>query len=154
MRMFRTTPRLATITVALAMSTSAFAAGTVGSKDAPDLKVARAMIKAKNFKGAIVELMPYLATHEHADVYNLLGFSLRKTGDYKQAATYYAKALDYDPVHKGALEYQGQMFVELGEMDKAKANLAKLVSICPKGCEERQDLEKAIAKAAKPVKTN
>ena len=144
---------LAALGAALIMSTSAFAAGTVGSKDAPDLKVARAMIKAKNFKGAIVELTPFLTSHEHADVYNLMGFSLRKTGDYKQAATYYSKALDYDPVHKGALEYQGQMFVELGEMDKAKANLAKLVSICPKGCEEREDLEKAIAKAAKTSKT-
>ena len=36
----------------------------------------------------------------HADVHNLLGFSLRKTGDY-------AKALDFDADHKGAHEYLG-----------------------------------------------
>ncbi len=63
----------------------------------------------------------------------------------KQAATFYAKALDFDPNHKGALEYQGELFVELGQIDKAKANLARLVRLCPQGCEEREDLEKAIA---------
>jgi hypothetical protein len=30
-----------------------------------------------------------LVTNQHADVYNLMGFSLRKTGDYKQAYTFY-----------------------------------------------------------------
>ncbi|NJL16993.1 MAG: hypothetical protein HC938_07165 [Nitrospira sp.] len=40
-------------------------------------------------------------------------------------ATFYAKALDFDPNHKGALEYQGELFVELGQVDKAKRN-AKL----------------------------
>jgi len=107
-------------------------------------------VKAKDFKGAIEELTPMLQTHQHADVYNLLGFSYRKSGDYKQAATFYAKALDFDSDHLGALEYQGEMFVELGQIDRAKANLAKLVKLCPYGCEEREDLEKAIAGAAKP----
>ena len=45
-----------------------------------------------------------LVTNQHADVYNLMG-SLRKTGDYKQAYTFYRKALEFDPEHKGALEY-------------------------------------------------
>jgi tetratricopeptide (TPR) repeat protein len=120
------------------------AVDNVISKDAPDLTSPRAKIKAKDFAGAITELTPLLATHQHADIYNLLGFSYRKSGDMKWAATYYAKALDFDPDHKGALEYQGEMFVELGQIDKAKANLAKLVALCPSGCEEREDLEKAI----------
>ena len=63
-------------------------------------------------------------------------------------------ALDFNPDHKGALEYQGEMYVELGQLDKAKANLAKLVKLCPDGCEEREDLEKAIAGAAAKTKTN
>ena len=32
-------------------------------------------------------------------------------------------------------------------MDKARANLAKLENLCPQGCEEREDLAKAIAAA-------
>lgn len=136
-------------------ATNALALDTVVSKDAPDLTAPRAKIKAMDFKGAIADLTPLLATHQHADIYNLMGFSLRKSGDVKQAATFYAKALDYDANHKGALEYQGEMFVELGQIDKAKANLAKLVTLCPSGCEEREDLEKAIAGAGQPAaKTN
>jgi tetratricopeptide (TPR) repeat protein len=137
------------------LATFASAAGavdTIISKDAPDLKAVRAKIKAKNYKGAIEDLNKIADTTEHADVYNLLGFSFRKSGDMKNGATFYAKALDFDPNHKGALEYQGEMYVQLGQLDNAKANLAKLVTLCPKGCEEREDLEKAIAKAARAKK--
>ena len=136
----------------IAWLTPARAVDTVISKDAPDLTSVRAKIKAKDFAGAIAELTPMLATVQHADVYNLMGFSQRKSGDFKQAATFYAKALDFNGEHKGALEYQGEMFVELGQIDKAKANLAKLATLCPQGCEEREDLEKAIA-AAPATKT-
>ena len=131
---------------------SAQAVDNLISPDAPDLTAQRAMIKARDFKGAIAALTPLLQTHQHPDIYNLMGFSLRKSGDVKQAATFYAKALDFDPDHKGALEYQGEMFVEQGQLDKARANLVKLVKLCPTGCEEREDLEKAIAavSAAKP----
>jgi len=135
-----------------ALPASAFAVDNVTSKDAPDLTSVRAKIKAKDFKGALAELTPMLVTYQHADVYNLMGFSLRKTGDQKQAYTFYQKALDFDPDHKGALEYEGELFVEMGQIDKAKANLAHLVKLCPTGCEEREDLEKAIASA--PPKTN
>lgn len=138
----------------LLLAAPAFAVDNVISSDAPDLTSVRAKVKAKDFKGAIAELTPLLQTHQHADVYNLLGFSLRKSGDFKQAATFYAKALDFDPNHKGALEYQGEMFVELGQIDKAKANLARLVTLCPTGCEEREDLEKAIATGAAGQKSN
>lgn len=133
------------------------AAGAVDneiSKDAPDLTSVRALIKAKDFAAALAQLKPMLDTHQHADVYNLTGFSLRKSGDMKQAATFYAKALDFDPAHKGALEYQGEMFVELGQIDKAKGNLAKLAKLCPSGCEEHEDLEKAIATASTGSKPN
>ena len=129
------------------LTVPAVAVDTVISKNAPELASVRAKIKAKDYAGAIAELTPMLSTHQHADVYNLMGFSQRKSGDYKQAATFCAKALEFDPQHAGALEYQGEMFVELGQIDKAKANLAKLVSLCPTGCEERGDLELAIATA-------
>ena len=136
------------------LATGAFAVDTVVSKDAPDLTSVRAKVKARDFNAAIAELTPLLSTHQHADVYNLLGFSWRKSGDYKQAATFYAKALDFDANHKGALEYQGEMYVELGQIDKAKANLARLVTLCPAGCEEREDLEKAIDAAPSKAKVN
>ena len=82
-------------------------------------------------------------------MFNLLGFSYRKSGDLKQAATFYGKALDFDPTFKPAIEYQGELYLEMKDLEKAKANLAKLASLCPSGCEEKADLEKAIA-AYKP----
>lgn len=141
---------IAATTLAGLFAATALAVDTTVSKNAPDLTSVRAKIKAKDFKAAIDELTPMLDKVEHADVYNLLGFSYRKSGNLKTAATFYAKALDFDANHLGALEYQGEMFVELGQLDKAKANLARLVSLCPTGCEEREDLEKAIAAAGAP----
>ena len=155
----KNTRRLAGLLISAALVTNilpAFAVDTPTSRDAPDLTAIRVKIKAKDFKSAAADLYAIVDSGvQHADVYNLLGFSLRKSGDRKTGATFYAKALDFDPNHKGALEYQGELFVELGQMDKAKANLAKLVTLCPQGCEEREDLEKAIAAAgAAPAKTN
>jgi len=128
-------------------TTAAFAVDNVISTTAPDLTSVRAKIKAKDFKSAIAELTPMLETHQHADVYNLMGFSLRKTGDYKQAYTFYRKALDFDPAHLGALEYLGELYVETGQVEKAKENVVILKRLCPFGCEELADLEQAIAAA-------
>ena len=136
-------------------ATGALAVDNVTSHDAPDLTSARAKIKAKDYKAAIAELTPMLETNQHADVYNLMGFSLRKTGDYKQAYTFYRKALDFNPEHKGALEYLGELYVETGQLDKAKENVVLLKKLCPSGCEELADLEKAIATApTTTAKTN
>ena len=132
-------------------ATSALAVDNVTSKDAPDLTSVRAKIKAKDFKAALAELTPMLATNQHADVYNLMGFSLRKTGDYKQAYTFYRKALEFDPEHKGALEYLGELYVETGQVDKARENVVLLKKLCPGGCEELADLEHVIAGASAKV---
>jgi len=140
------------IALACVFATSAFAVDNVTSKDAPDLTSVRAKIKAKDYKGALAELTPMLEKVQHADVYNLMGFSLRKTGDQKQAFTFYRKALDFDPQHKGALEYLGELYVETGQIEKAKANAEQLKKLCPAGCEELADLEEAITHAA--PKTN
>ncbi len=124
------------------------AADTVMSKDAPDLTAVRAKIKAKDFFGATADLTKLSETVQHADVYSLLGFSLRKSKDYKSAYTFYQKALEFDPKHLGAHEYLGELYVETGQPAKAKDMLAKLVVLCPMGCEEREDLDAAIRQAA------
>jgi Flp pilus assembly protein TadD len=133
-------------------SPPALAVDTVTSKDAPDLTSVRAKIKAKDYQAALVELRTVADTHQHADVYSLMGFSLRKTGDYPTALTFYKKALEFDVDHKGAREYLGELYVETGDLLKARDQLAVLEKLCPQGCEEREDLEQAIA-AAVP-KTN
>ena len=131
--------------VAMMLSGSAFAVDNIDTVDSPDLAPARAKIDAKDYSGAIQVLMPMIGTTKTPDVFNLLGFSYRKSGDLANAATYYGKALDFDPNFKPTLEYQGEMYLQQGDLEHAKANLAKLTTICPDGCDEREDLEKAIS---------
>lgn len=131
------------------MTSSARAVDNMSSTDAPDLTSVRAKIKAKDYAAALTELRDLAEDVQQADVYNLLGFTLRKTGDFKTSLTYYTKALELQPDHKAAREYLGELYVETGNMDKAKEQLAILTKLCPGGCEEREDLQKAIgAKAA------
>ena len=123
---------------------AAQAADSPPSTQAPDLTKVRALIKAKDYRAAIVQLNGLVST-QNADVYNLMGFAQRKSGDQANGMAYYQRALAIDPKHKGALEYQGQLFVELGQMDKARENQAALRRLCPSGCEELTDLNEAIA---------
>jgi tetratricopeptide (TPR) repeat protein len=143
---------MSTIAIALFCSPLAFAVDNMTSTDAPDLTAVRAKIKAKDYQAALAELKALADTHMHADVYSLMGFSLRKMGDYPSALTFYKKALDFDANHKGAREYLGELYVETGDLPKAREQLAVLEKLCPQGCEERDDLENAIASPA--PKTN
>jgi Flp pilus assembly protein TadD len=136
---------LSSLALVLAATAPTLAVDTTTPKDALDLAGARAKVKAEDWDGAIAELRALADRYQHADVYNLLGFAHRKRRDFAAAATWYAKALDFDPDHKGALEYQGELHLETGELAKAKANLARLERLCPTGCEEREDLSRAIA---------
>jgi Flp pilus assembly protein TadD len=142
--------------LALLVPTSpVLAVDTPASRDAPDLTGVRAKIKSKDWAAAIRDLNGMLAAGvEHADVYNLLGFSLRKSGDYAQAYTYYRKALDFEPNHKGALEYLGELYVERGELGKARQHVRLLRRLCPDGCEELDDLTQAIAQSEGAPKPN
>ncbi len=120
---------------------------TLPSTGIPDLTSARAKIKAKDWTAAIRELQDLIDKHQNADVYNLLAFSLRNAGDYEKARSYYGKALDHNPNHRSALEYSGELYLKTGEHDKARANLQKLEALCPKGCEELEDLREAFQEA-------
>ena len=127
------------------LSAPAYAVDNMSSTDAPDLTSVRAKIKAKDYPAALAELRDLAEDVQQADVYNLLGYTLRKTGDVKTSLTYYTKALELQPDHKAAREYLGELYVETGNMEKAKEQLAVLANLCPGGCEEREDLQKAIS---------
>ena len=114
---------------------------------ATELASIRKMIDDKNFAAALSALK--IADQEfanNAEINNLLWFSSRKLKQYKPAGVYYAKALKINPKHLGALEYQGELFVETKKIADAKKNLAKLKSLCGVTCEEYLDLKKVIGK--------
>ena len=138
--------------LAAALSQPSLAVDTETNAADVDLTSVRRKVKAKDWQAAIEELKPIIARVDNADAYNLYAFSLRKSGDTKQAFTYYGKALDFDPNHKGAREYLGELYVITGDMPKAREQLAILEKLCPSGCEELDDLREAIA--AGPGKVN
>lgn len=105
---------------------------------------ARAAIDAGQYAKAMRILAPVAkAEPKNADAWNLLGFSARHLKNYNEAARYYSIALKVNPKHTGALEYQGEMFVETGQYDQARQNLKMLQSICG-SCEEAVDLQAAL----------
>ena len=110
-----------------------------------DLPEAQAFIEAEKFEEALPLLMSIAETEPgNADVFNLLGYARRNLGDLERSGLDYARALRIDPDHLGALEYQGELFLLLDEVDKAKANLVRLKTVCPAECEEVEELAEAI----------
>ena len=111
----------------------------------PTLATARADIDARNWTQAIADLRKFIAANSRsADAYNLLGYAYRNAGNYDRAGQAYAKALQLNPNHTGALEYQGILFIKLGQTDKAQANLDKIRTIEGTGSEAYKDLAKAL----------
>ncbi len=68
-------------------------------------------------------------------ILNYLGFTTRKLGDPEAALTFYAKALEARPDYAEARSYLGEAYVELGRLDEAKSELARIEAICGTACE-------------------
>ena len=122
----------------------AYAVDNMETPGMVDLTSVREKISVKDYASALVELRGLAEDNQQPDVYNLLGFTLRKTGDFDTSLTYYEKALDLQPDYKAAREYLGELYVDTGKMDKAQEQLASLTQLCPGGCEELDDLQQYI----------
>jgi len=103
-------------------------------------------VKARDFPAAIRLLLDVVSKEPgNADALSYLGYSYRETGDVKSAMSYYQRALAVDPNHKGANEYLGELYVRLGDLPKAEAQLAKLDRLCRFGCPEYEELKRKVA---------
>lgn len=132
------------------LSPPGFAAGSYDPPPNADERLKKAIkhIDREQFDRAISELRKAADLRpKSADIQNYLGFAYRKSGKLEASGNHYAKALELDPDHKGALEYQGELFLMTGAPEKARANLARLEDLCPSGCSELTDLKAAIAAA-------
>jgi len=110
------------------------------------LKEARELIENEQYETAFDILIVEITKNPNdADAHNLAGFAARNSGNLGDAATHYAIALQLDPEHKGALEYQGELYLLLKRPKKAKINLERLHQICGIDCEEYQDLLEALS---------
>lgn len=103
------------------------------------------LINEARYDDAIASLLAARAAiGPHPDVLNYLGFAHRKLGRMDEARSWYAQALAIDPDHLGANEYLGELYVEIGEVEAARRQLAKLDRLCAFGCAEREDLARLI----------
>lgn len=83
----------------------------------------------------------------HPDVLTYIGFANRKKNEKAAALAYYTAALEIAPDHLSANEYLGEYYVELGDLERAQAQLDKLNALCPFGCAQSDELERWIADA-------
>ena len=138
--------------VALAVAGPAFAAGSdTGSSTAPATPSAYEQAKAAADAGQYPLVLKILATvvkaePRNADALNMMGYANRKMKRFNEAARYYNAALKADPQHLGALEYQGELFVETGDYNRARDNLNRLGALCGT-CEQYNDLHMALMSA-------
>lgn len=116
-------------------------------ESASDLyKKATKQLKDEDYKSALKTLKKYTKSKKKdSDGWTLLAFTNRKLKNFSEAESLYIKALNLDPNNKVAIEYQGELFVELGRMEEANTNLAKLKTLCPNSCEELKMLEAYIS---------
>jgi len=141
--------RLALSSIVCGLAAAAGAAGGGGDDPVPstaEVQKAVTAIEAGRYAAAITTLRAHVARSPNdADAFNWLGFAYRKSGQLDPAFTAYRRALSIDPRHRGAHEYLGEAYLMAGQPDKAEELLQKLAALCPDGCEQRSDLQKAIA---------
>jgi tetratricopeptide (TPR) repeat protein len=121
-------------------------ANSSGSSDRPSPYAAfQKLIDDGFFQQAINNMETALKEEpDDADLLNLIAFSHRNLKRYEIALEYYQKALKIEPDHLGANEYLGELYLQMGQLDKAVERLKILDDECFFGCEEFDDLEQAI----------
>lgn len=108
-------------------------------------EIAFAKIKKGKYISAIEDLKKALKTNEkNADLWSLYGFAARKAGSYDLAEKAYERALSLDPKHLAALEYSGELYLEMSKPELVQERLERLNKLCPQGCRELSLLKKAI----------
>ena len=110
-----------------------------------DMRKAVAMINKENFSKALMLLEREISKDpKNADAWNLTGYASRKMGDFIASERAYDRALSINPKHKGALEYKGELYLTLNNLQGAEDMFDRLNQVCPFGCKEKKQLAAAI----------
>ena len=106
-------------------------------------------INKKDYQAALESLKESANSFgPHPDILTYQGFANRKLGNYDLALSYYQQALSVDKEHRGANEYLGEYYVEIGDLESANKQLGTLDAICSFGCEQAEELRRWIAAAS------
>jgi hypothetical protein len=96
-----------------------------------------------DYEGAIRQLRA-LGHDDYANVANLIGYSYRKLGDYKQSQVWYERALKSDPNHVLTWQYYGLWQIEQGNREQAQYHLSKIAELAGTDSEEYRSLAAAL----------
>ena len=112
----------------------------------PDFAAGMQALFAQNWDGAIAVLnSAALRDPRNADIQNYIGYAYRRLRQLGPAVEHYRQALMLNPRHRSAHEHLGEASLVLGDPTTAEQHLAYLKDNCPAGCEEYDDLKRAIA---------
>ncbi len=90
--------------------------------------------------------MKALGYDDHPDIASAIGYANAQLGRFAEARKWYDRALAADPVHLASLNYSGALHAAQGELDQARADLARIKTVCGNNtCPEYQLLERLIA---------
>jgi tetratricopeptide (TPR) repeat protein len=112
----------------------------------PEFAAGKKALVAEDWDGAIAVLKSAaLRDPRNADIRNYIGYAYRRLGQMGPAIEHYQQALILNPRHRSAHEHLGEVHLMLGDPATAEQHLAHLEDICLIGCEEYDDLKRAIA---------
>ena len=141
------------VILTLALIPPAMAAGTSSTSRPPDRPRAQPSdydlgvkaVQAGDYQRALGPLQKVVqADSRNADAWNYIEFSQRNLQHFDESLAPYQKALAINPDHRGANEYLGELYLKTGDLEKARERLSQLQNLCPGGCEEYDDLKKAV----------
>jgi tetratricopeptide (TPR) repeat protein len=112
----------------------------------PEFAAGKKALVAEDWDGAIAVLnSAALRDPRNADIQNYIGYAYRRLRQMGPAIGHYQQALMLNARHRSAHEHLGEANLVLGDPVAAEQHLAHLEDICLIGCEEYDDLKRAIA---------
>lgn len=94
--------------------------------------------------GEAIAVLSLAADKSDPRILNYLGYSHRKQGRVLVGLGYYQEALLADPDYTLVREYLGEAYLQLGDVDAARGQLAEIEKRCGTGCAEHAELARQI----------
>lgn len=101
------------------------------------------LAKSGRYQQAL-NLLDTLKQPNTKEAWNYRGYATRKLGRTDEGIGYYQKSIALDANYTLVREYLGEAYMIKGQPSLARAQLAKIKSLCGTGCEEYRDLHAAI----------
>ena len=118
----------------------------------PEFAAGKKALLAEDWERAIAALKSAaLRDPRNADIQNYIGYAYRRLRQLGPAIGHYQQALMLNPRHRSAHEHLGEASLVLGDPATAEQHLTHLEDICLIGCDEYDDLKRAIASYRKVV---